>query len=61
MNQQMSLHGKQAKKDEQISIQAYNLACAKTRLHKGKVHPEEGHKVSRADEDIIIRNGRTRP
>ena len=61
MHRQMSLHVKEAKKVEQILTQAYDLARAKIRLHKGEVHQDEGHKVSIEDLNIIIRDGRTRP
>jgi hypothetical protein len=61
MNRQISLHGKEAKHVEQRLTRAYNLASAKIRLHKGKVHQNEGHTVSIEDVNIIIRDGCTRP
>lgn len=61
VNRQSKLDGKQAKEVEEGLERAYNLACAKNRLHKGKSHQDEGHTVSIGDLNIVARGGRTRP
>lgn len=61
VNRQMGLRGKSAKESERALEQAYNLARAKTRLHKGKCHQDEGSKVTIQDLDILVRDGRTKP
>lgn len=61
MNRQMGFHGKQANQVEQGLEHAYNLARASSRLHKGSLHQDEGHKAGIDDLNTIIRKGRTRP
>ena len=61
MNVQMSRGGRETKKVDRRLTQAYDLACANSRLHKGKDHRNEGHTINIEDLNTFIRDGRTRP
>ena len=54
-------HRKSAKEEIKRLERAYTLACAESRLHKGKCHAEEGYKVTIEDIHIKLREGRTSP
>jgi hypothetical protein len=57
VNRTMNLRGKEAEDGERRLEEAYNLACAKNRLHLGTTHQDEGHKVSMEDVAILLRGG----
>lgn len=61
INRQFGYRGKAVKEGERALERAYNLARAKTRLHKGECHKDEGYEVTIEDLNILIRNGRMEP
>jgi len=61
VNRQWGIRGKSAEQSERALEQAYNLARAKTKLHKGECHQDEGYEVTIEDLSILVRNGRTEP
>jgi hypothetical protein len=62
INSQWRINSRKSAKEEIKRLErAYTLACAESRLHKGKCHPEEGYKVTIEDIHIKLREGRTSP